>query len=491
MFLRNRINCFKINLILFCLIGLFLWPVFCWGNVIINEIAWMGTEKATDEWIEFYNDGSSIIDIANWSIYGADTEKCLDFSSADGNLTTIIPEYGYLIYANGEDDIKDANGINIVDIWDASIGMNNNSPGKLILYDSPNCQGNEIDIIDQTDSWLTGNKTTKQTMERISDGWQTSLNPGGTPKAENSSGKIEEIAEPELEIEESPKVPIASNYPPYAEAGADIVGSAKQDLFFDASQSWDPDKNDLTFLWNFGDGTTDNNQTTTHSYLYPGQYIVTLLVGDGEFSDFDSLIVNVYDNSIIINEFNPWESWIEIYNQSEQIANLSNWKINDFVFPSNSLISPKQYLVLTKEVTNLELDEENTISLIYPDDSIISQIEYEEEEGCVAFNGEGYLWTETATPGSFNIFGSIEKKLSVDNSVFETKKIEQEKTNLNQKQTFSVEEKTDSEEKYTASLISAIEENKKSKLILILSIIISASLFISWLIILLKKSISH
>ncbi|MEA3345540.1 MAG: lamin tail domain-containing protein [Chloroflexota bacterium] len=95
-------------------------------HVVINEIAWMGTKASySDEWIELKNNTDSPIDIGSWSIYGADTGECLNFSDADGYITTTVPANGYLIYASHADDIKDSGGTNIVDIWDATIIMNN------------------------------------------------------------------------------------------------------------------------------------------------------------------------------------------------------------------------------------------------------------------------------------------------------------------------------------------------------------------------------
>jgi uncharacterized repeat protein (TIGR01451 family) len=177
-------------------------------DVVINEVAWMGTTAGTtDEWIEFYNNTDSSIDIGNWSISGANTGVCLNFADADGSLTTTIPAHGYLIYANAQDDVQDSGGVNIVDIWDASISLNNTSPGQVILYDASACAGNVIDTANQgTGDWFAGDNGDKKTMERKSpigagtDGANWCTNDGvtingqdaggnpinGTPKAQNS-----------------------------------------------------------------------------------------------------------------------------------------------------------------------------------------------------------------------------------------------------------------------------------------------------------------
>jgi len=65
-------------------------------------------------------------------------------------------------------------------------------------------------------------------------------------------------------------------------------------LQFDASQSYDPDNNNLTYYWLFGD---DNNATTTkpiHTYSTQGIYIVNLTVTDTyNSSDYDNLTIDI------------------------------------------------------------------------------------------------------------------------------------------------------------------------------------------------------
>jgi len=51
---------------------------------------------------------------------------------------------------------------------------------------------------------------------------------------------------------------------------------------FNGSQSTDPDGEELTYSWNFGDGTTDNESgaIVSHYFDYPGKYLVFLTVMD-------------------------------------------------------------------------------------------------------------------------------------------------------------------------------------------------------------------
>lgn len=169
----------------FLFVGFFIFTNLCFANnteVLINEIAWMGTQdSSSNEWIEFFNISTNSIDISEWSIYGADSNKCLNFNDADGILNTIILPDDFLLYANNENIVD---GVS-VDIWDASIGLNNSDPGDLRLFDDLNCgddSGMIIDEVDNGEEWLAGNSDEKKTMVRIDLlDWGTSQDVGGTP----------------------------------------------------------------------------------------------------------------------------------------------------------------------------------------------------------------------------------------------------------------------------------------------------------------------
>jgi len=49
---------------------------------------------------------------------------------------------------------------------------------------------------------------------------------------------------------------------------------------FDATNSYDPNKEKLSFLWDFGDGQTSDKPVVTHAYEKGGDYTVTLTVKD-------------------------------------------------------------------------------------------------------------------------------------------------------------------------------------------------------------------
>jgi uncharacterized repeat protein (TIGR01451 family) len=90
------------------------------------------------------------------------------------------------------------------------------------------------------------------------------------------------------------------NQLPIAQAGPDLTVQINQEVIFDASGSYDPEGNILTYKWNFGDDITTewlNSAETTHSYTEPGEFTVTLSVSDGSLIATDSCLVLVEDIS--------------------------------------------------------------------------------------------------------------------------------------------------------------------------------------------------
>ncbi|MFH1611897.1 MAG: lamin tail domain-containing protein [bacterium] len=520
------------------LISLFalLLPFLCLASdsIIINEIAWMGTiEFANDEWIELYNPTDQEIDLTGWILKAEDDTPNI-------SLTGTIASQGYFLLERTDD--SSVPDIIADQIYTGALGNN----GELLeLYDAEN---HLIDSASYPKDGPPGDNTTRQTMERTSSGeWQTSQDVGGTPKAINSAGDLEPTdpetdPEPEnTDANDSSDTKHASNYPPYAEAGPDITALSNQEIFFDGSQSWDPDANNLDFFWNFGDGATDTSATTTHTYTTPGQYIATLQVSDSQFSDIDILFVNIYNSSIIISEFIPNPEgkdedgeWIEIHNQSDSIANLSGWQLDDeeggsnpFVFPENSLIAPKQFLVLRRQITKISLNNDSdSVRLIYPNGEIASHIDYKDinEKYSVVSDGLDYYWTNILTPGTANIVSNnsisssnppqtpipnnpkpvieepakepialIPNVITPNVILSETKNLVEEQTlsNIAPKNTDVIAIQAQNISDKIRPLLNSnninIPKKSNANLILVLSILISGSLFTGWGITIWKK----
>ncbi len=76
-------------------------------------------------------------------------------------------------------------------------------------------------------------------------------------------------------------IPSASSQPPVSSfTMTPTVGQLPLAASFDASTSNDPDGAIYDYLWVFGDGTTAFGLTSRHTFAYPGNYTVKLIVMD-------------------------------------------------------------------------------------------------------------------------------------------------------------------------------------------------------------------
>ena len=74
----------------------------------------------------------------------------------------------------------------------------------------------------------------------------------------------------------------APNEPPVCDANGPYTGTVGQPVSFDGSGSSDPDGTVDSYVWDFGDGSTDTGSNPTHTYLTSGTFTVTLTVTDND-----------------------------------------------------------------------------------------------------------------------------------------------------------------------------------------------------------------
>ena len=168
---------------IFLILGVLLCPGFfvgqncsaaATGDVVINELAWMGTAaSANNEWLELKNNSGVAIDLSGWTLNAADGQPKI-------NLSGTIPADGYFLLERTSDDSVPNVAADL--IYTGALG---NGGEILELKDSA---GNSIDKVDASGGWPAGDNTTKQTMERKNDGsWQNSAAAGGSPRSANSN----------------------------------------------------------------------------------------------------------------------------------------------------------------------------------------------------------------------------------------------------------------------------------------------------------------
>jgi DNA uptake protein ComE-like DNA-binding protein len=200
----------KITEIIFCNINLSNNPVR--DRIIFSEIAWMGgllkpeetaTQSANNEWIELKNLTNQEINLSGWQILDKDNQIRI----------VLGLEQPSFIFANGFFLLERTNDDSVFNITADFIyrGRLGNSNETLYLF-SPDCQLQ--DKVLANPKWPAGDNKNRKTMERKQNlNWQTSLNPGGTPRAINSLLPITLITPIEPMESTEPTEPIAPIIP--------------------------------------------------------------------------------------------------------------------------------------------------------------------------------------------------------------------------------------------------------------------------------------
>ena len=175
----------------FTLLTLVLAPVALAANtrdVVINELAWMGTSSNTaNEWIELYNTTGSSISLSGWTLRSTD-------GTPNISLTGSIGAYSYYLLERTDDN--SVPGITADKTYTGAMG----DGGELMeLKDG---SSNLIDSANQAGSWFAGTTSGRSSMSRIdvnvagttSSNWFTATTSyasgigNGTPKAANVLG---------------------------------------------------------------------------------------------------------------------------------------------------------------------------------------------------------------------------------------------------------------------------------------------------------------
>ena len=153
-------------------------------RIILNEIAWMGSPSSTEEtreqaanreWIELKNISGAAIPLVGWQIIDSSGKIKVSFGAGDA-----LPPNGLYVLSRG------GSAVHGMSTDKAYAGILPNGGDEIAILDA-GC--GVSDFLDASSKWPAGSNATKQTLERRQDlGWQTSLTPGGTPHAENSTG---------------------------------------------------------------------------------------------------------------------------------------------------------------------------------------------------------------------------------------------------------------------------------------------------------------
>jgi len=412
------------------------------NDIIVSEIFPNPEGSDTElEFIELFNSGDRDVDLTGWKL-GDNSKKRYDIANLESRILTNKNEFN-----ESETNITNAliisGGYLVVYRSESGIALNNTTDSVKLyqpLKDEP-MQVVEYEEVVEDWSYINTRIATNTKQIATNEDWQCPSASSGhcpwqwtevvTPGSENVVNTVNH--EPEVVIE------LPEEF---------FVGMS---ILFDTSDTVDEDGDELSYSWDFGDGLTNSLASPGHTYLTAGNYVVKLVVSDGENEVEEERIINVVsesnntvnngpltfnkgegDISVVISEVLPNPEgtdmegeWVEIKNVGEAKVNLLNWIVDDseggskpYQFDSDIWIEAGEYFILDRVDSGLALNNSVDAVRLYNNyEELMDEIEYEK-----VVEGESYargannklFWTTVLTPGSENVISVAESKSITD-----------------------------------------------------------------------------
>ncbi len=345
------------------------------ANVVINEIAWMGTNTSVnDEWIELYNNGTAPITIDGWVLKAADGSPII-------NLIGTISAGGFYLLERTDDTTVPSIPAGVI-----FSGALSNDGETLELKNNTE---QIIETLSASSGWPGGNATSKETMQRTPSGtWITATaTPGamntttgttsttgtgssgttGTTTTSSTTATVSNLEKGDedivFKIEPDPKYSARMITPEtfVQQVPSDFSSEVKKDGII----------NDIRgkFEWSMGDGGSFNfNQSTPFTYTYqePGEYVVMLRYYSNVFKINPDTIhqktITVIPATVAITAHT--NNAIELINTSTGDINLGGWILqrdtSRFIFPTYTILPKDKKIIIPASVHQLPYSKSTT-----------------------------------------------------------------------------------------------------------------------------------
>lgn len=223
---------------------------------------------------------------------------------------------------------------------------------------------------------------------------------------------------------------------------------AGEKIILSAEESHDPEEGQLSYLWDFGDDSSGDERIENHVYNAAGTFPIRLQVSDDQgLSAETSLPITITDNAasillsdiapidftlpdLLISEFIPDPvgsddgEWMELYNHSDKIINLTGWQLDDgeggsrpYIFPAATSILPGEFLLVSRAQSKLTLNNQNdSVRILTPLGDLWQEVIYQkiasgQSQAWDLLNQEWFVSSEPS-PGKANVLPTANFGLS-------------------------------------------------------------------------------
>jgi PKD repeat protein len=356
------------------------------SGIIISEIYPNPAGQDDDrEYIELYNNGDNETDLCEWQIGSSQGDR-YRFQGQ-----TILGVGDYLLLTRSESRIVLNNNKDTVSLYrrDKKTAID-----KLTYEEAPESQGLNC---------INDDRTILGRLANLDCLWSEALTPG-------KANKIE-----------------LANRAPVPDFSINKELYSREPVYFDSSDTFDPDGDRLYYVWDFGDGFSANHDSPDHIYGQAGEYEIVLKVSDEQFEIEKRKKIKVLEKKSNLPEIkvimqssdanfslkrilpNPLGldndgEWIELHNHSNIASDLLGWQIDDgeggskaYVFKESQILASNGTILLSREDSGLALNNNgDEVRLYSPNKFLVEKISYgkAEEGGIYEKAGKGqWKWS--------------------------------------------------------------------------------------------------
>lgn len=357
-----------------------------YAEVIINEVMYNPIDGSSYEWIEIFNDGNEQINLDGWRFFNSESSSAPLRTSGSFVLEphnyALITSNNSLVSFSGQiftsSQFSLPNDSSKYGTYKGIYSDSNRTTGNLVIYNTElgaNGDGNSLQKI--SGSWVTATPTPgaeNEVSETVEENNNTEDN--STNSTSSSSSSKSETKETIIPI--ANKTKIITKTPAFAGLPVEFV--INNSISNDACGK---------YFWNFGDGNSEEIKKTfpvpktyPHIYYYEGEYVVTLECYKSYLSSepdsFDKITIKVLSSEVVISKVGGAQDFfVEISNNSFSEADISGWILssfqNKFVFPKNSILKPKNKIIVSPKTTNFSILDRDSLKLINSEGEIMSE----------------------------------------------------------------------------------------------------------------------
>ena len=336
------------------------------ASVIINEVAWMGSlTSANHEWIELFNQGTEAITLDGWTVTDGQNLTVL--------LSGTLPPGAYGVLERSTEDSSPATALVLY------TGALVNTGATLTLKDQT---GVVADQVQGGENWsvIGGDNTTKQTAQRTSSSWVTAeatpgsvnVSMGTVPTATSESSTPSTSGTTKKSSGGSSENTRSRETVDLNRLGTDLdikikvpsVAYVDQEVTLEAGVGFaDTVQSLINYEWNFGDTFTQIGKSVTHTYRYPGEYVVTVQAsykGKTQVVRHDVEVLTV-DLALGVSPNGD----IQVHNKAEYDVDVSGYSVRGLesvLFPPRSVLLPGAQLTISGSRLGLGM---NSLIILY------------------------------------------------------------------------------------------------------------------------------